>query len=145
MKINTTCEEATLELDTSSIKERTGFTTSSLTDINQIPAFSDAFEENFEEKKAKDEDRNEMLIKQVFYEDAISVSKEDICSQLFLQTDSEMIIRNDNTGSPTQSLVEMVAGLGMAGVFLAVIVVFYRRKGKGKRNVNNQYTGRKQK
>lgn len=146
MEINTIYEEdTTLNLDTASIKDRTGFTSSSLTDINQIPVFSDAFEENFENKKAKDEDRDEMLINQVFFDDATGVFKEDICSQLFLQTDSEIIIRNDNIGGSAQSFMEIAAGLCMAGIFVAVIVLFYGRKGKGKRNVNDQYAGHKQK
>ena len=139
MNENTTHADAMLELDTSSIKERAGSTTSSLTDINQIPVFSDSFEESVEEKAAREKEWNEIILNQVFGEKSEDITGEDVRSRMFLQTDAEWIVRNDAAADAVSSLLQISGGLIAAGIMIAGMIWLYGRKGKRKPNVDNQY------
>lgn len=145
MSANMLQENANLELDTSAVRERTGVTTSSLTDRNHIPVFSDEFERNVEKTSTSNKDREDMLVNQVFGEQTAGIIESDIRNQLFLQTNTGLVIRDENAADSAQSLVEITAGLVMAGIFIAAMAMFYGRKGKGKQNVNNQHAERRRK
>lgn len=131
--------DAMLKLDTSSVKERTTAASSSLTDINQIPVFSDSFEESVEEKKAREKDRNEMIADQVFGEGVADAVGEDIRSQMFLQTSSTGIVRNDAAASTVPQFLQIPGVFIAAGLLLAGMIWLYGRKGKRKANVDNQH------
>lgn len=131
-------ENSNLKLETESIKERIGVR-SSLTDINQISVFTDAFEVLIEEKELREQKDKQELNAQMFVEELLNTDKNGIIGNLFMTKTEELIIRNeqqevDDFKSPT-----MISSLIMVAAFVFGIVCFWGAKGKPKNDVNNKF------
>lgn len=126
-----------LELNTDSIAKRSGVR-SSLTDINQLPIFTDEFEEHkasMENAVAEEELtlRNAIFGIQVRQEDAI-----ELTNKLFMDNAQESIIRNGQIASEGQT-AGILPGLYIIVLLIAIWVgIRIRRKEQEKNHVDNQ-------
>ena len=126
-----------LNLDTSSIRQREGTTTSSLTDRNQLPVFSDAFKDVVEQREGNALAQEESINKQIFMDDIQNIENVDVRSRMFMDTQSEIVIRNDVTHNSVQSFVEIISAVVMAGIMMAVMIAYYGKKRKGEKHAYN--------
>ncbi len=133
-------DNSQLNLDTSSIKQREGSTTSSLTDRNKIPVFSDAFQEVLTQREEENQAMDQSVMEHIFTDGLQGIEDSDIRDRMFLNAESEIVIRNDITQSSVQSLAEVLSAFIMAGILIAVIVAYYGKRRKGERHayINNK-------
>lgn len=126
-----------LKLDTDSVRERTGVR-SSLTDINQIFVFTNAFEERKEAVENARRTANEELRDTVFAERFQYEDSADITDLMFMESTEELLIRNEQ--ERTQDLTWSGIWFLPAAVLLCVTALIYmrKRKGKQKHDVDDQ-------
>lgn len=134
MEDNTVNQEEKLDLNTESIKERTG-TYSSLTDLNQIPVFSDFFKERKEMTRQEEQAAEQALSESVFYLPVVEKEKNDISEKMFMSTDAEMVIRNTADAADKMQYGTTIAGILAIAVLVAALWI-YRKKGNKKNDVN---------
>ncbi len=129
-------ENTNLDLNTDAIRERSGIR-SSLTDMNEIPVFSDLFQEKKEQAGRAQAAEKEALSGIVFEGQVIAAQGDVISEKLFLTRDESLVIRNDTAGYE-QTAYEVGAVLMFVAVLAAGVFFLFRKRGGKKNDVNNQ-------
>lgn len=130
-------DNTNLHLDTDSVRDRTGVR-SSLTDINQIFVFTDAFIEQKEAVKKEQQAAKEKLYSTVFVKLFGNEAETKITDLMFLENTEELLIRNEQEIVENQSWT-LIWILPITVIMFAA-ALFYKSsmKGKKKYDVNNQ-------
>ncbi|MCM1267228.1 MAG: hypothetical protein NC302_04920 [Bacteroidales bacterium] len=129
-------DNADLQLDTGSVRDRVGVR-SSLTDINRISVFTDAF---IEEKEAVEQEKQaakEKLQGTVFVELFADEAETGITDLIFLDHTEELLIRNEQEAVERKPQPLMWT-LPAAVMLFAATIFYIIRKGKAKEDADDQ-------
>ncbi|MBO5209681.1 MAG: hypothetical protein J6B68_10110 [Lachnospiraceae bacterium] len=128
-------EDTNLNLDTESIRARGGIN-SSLTDMNQIPVFTDEFEDQISIVSQEEYLAGQKLHGTIFGEQIILEEDSDVLDQMFQDETQELIIRNEQVESGEQTYYTWA---GILLVILGIAAVAYMRgkRGTKKNDANN--------
>ncbi|MBD5394079.1 MAG: hypothetical protein HDR71_07375 [Lachnospiraceae bacterium] len=130
-------ENENLELDTDSVKDRSGVR-SSLTDMSNIPVFTDEFEEKKEAVDQRKQSEEQELNTKVFSQEILQYVGSDITAYLFRETTEELVIRNEQEALDKDTLPAAAVFMIMAIVLIFGAIYWSGRKGKRKNDVNDQ-------
>ena len=125
------------ELDTDSVKDRSGVR-SSLTDMSNIPVFTDEFEEKKEAADQRKQSEEQELNTKVFSQEILQYVDSDITAYLFRETTEELVIRNEQEALDKDTLPAAAVFMIMAIVLIFGAIYWSGRKGKRKNDVNDQ-------
>lgn len=130
-------EKENLELDTDSVKDRTGVR-SSLTDMSNIPVFTDEFEEKKEAADKEKQSEEQALNAKVFSQEMLQHEDGDITAYLFGKETQELVVRNEQETLEAYTPPAAAALVIMAGILIFGAICLSGRKGKRKNDVNDQ-------
>lgn len=130
-------DNTNLQLDTDSVRDRAGVR-SSLTDINRIFVFTDAFIEQKETVKKEQQAAKEELYDTVFVKQFGIEAETEITDLIFLENTEELLIRNEQEIVESQSW--SLIWLFPITVIVFAAALFYKsnRKGRKKYDADNQ-------
>lgn len=128
-------DNTNLNLDTESIRARGGIN-SSLTDMNQIPIFTDEFEKQISIVNQEEYLVDQKLHGAIFGEQIVFEENTGILDQMFRYETQELIIRNEQAEAGEQTYYTW-AGIMLILMAAVTCVYMYGKRGTKKNDVNN--------
>lgn len=130
-------DNANLQLNTDSVRDRVGVR-SSLTDINQIFVFTDAFINRKETVEKERQAAKEELSGTVFVKQLGNEAETEITDLIFLENTEELLIRNEQETVESNSWSAIWFLPAAVIVFAAALFYKGNRKGKKRYDADNQ-------
>lgn len=137
MEENKISDDSELELDANSVWERRDITTSSLADLNEIPVFSDSFEESIHKWEMNEKLTQQSIVKQMFPQVETKLPEQDIRMYLFTEQETELIIHNQSNLYEVKPIYQVVTVVGIMIAFTVCTMWMYRKKGTNRNHVDN--------
>lgn len=128
-------DNTNLNLDTESIRARGGIN-SSLTDMNEIPVFTDEFEDRISMVNQEEYLSGQELQGTIFGNQIVLEEGTGILDQMFLDGTEELIIRNEQAEAGEQTYYTW-AGIMLILMAAVTCVYMYGKRGTKKNDVNN--------